>query len=359
MSEIKQLLLNQLQQFIDPYLGQNWVQADAIKNFHQDQSKFSIEIELGYPMQGMVAEWTAKLTPMLESISGVDEVLFKFSSTIVAQPTPQQNTLPGVKNIIAVASGKGGVGKSTTAVNLAIALKKEGAKVALLDADIYGPSIPLMMGAEGEKPDSSDNKTIEPLMRYGIQTMSIGYLVPPEQAVVWRGPMASGALQQLITDTQWKDIDYLILDLPPGTGDIQLTISQKVPVTGALIVTTPQDIALADARKGIAMFQKVSIPVLGVVENMSTHICSNCGHQEAIFGSGGGERLAAETSVKLLGQLPLDISIREQSDSGIPCVEANADGVIGLAYRELARNTAASLLALENSEQISITISDD
>ena len=359
MSDTKQQLLDLLQQFEDPYLGQNWLEADAVKNIQQDDAKFSIEIELGYPIKGMIAEWTAELAPQLEAIAGVDEVQLKFSSNIAAQPTPQQNSLDNVKNIIAVASGKGGVGKSTTAVNLALALQKEGAKVALLDADIYGPSIPLMMGAEGERPDSSDNKTIEPLIRYGIQTMSIGYLVPPDQAVVWRGPMASGALQQLITDTQWKDVDYLILDLPPGTGDIQLTISQKVPVTAALIVTTPQDIALADARKGISMFQKVSIPVLGVVENMSMHICSNCGHQEAIFGSGGGEKLAQETGVKLLGQLPLDIKIRELSDSGIPPVEADVDGDIAKVYRDLARTTAASLLSLEKNEQISITVSDD
>ncbi len=359
MATTEQLLLEQLAQFIDPYLGNNWVDAKAIKNIQQFDDRFEIEIETGYPCKGIIPEWVAELTPLLEKVEGVSEVRLQFNNSVKAQPTAQQNALANVKNIIAVASGKGGVGKSTTAVNLALALQKEGASVALLDADIYGPSIPMMLGAEGERPDSSDNKTIEPLIRYGLQTMSIGYLVAPEQAVVWRGPMASGALQQLITDTQWKDVDYLVIDLPPGTGDIQLTLSQKIPVTGALIVTTPQDIALADARKGIGMFQKVSIPVLGVVENMSMHICSNCGHQEAIFGHGGGEKLAAETGVECLGQLPLDKKIGEHSDSGIPTVEADEKSDVAKSYRELARYTAAAILKSAVNDQISISISDD
>ncbi len=254
------------------------------------------------------------------------------------------------------------MGKSTTAVNLALALHKEGAKVAILDADIYGPSLPMMFGSQGMRPESKDNKTIQPMLRYGLQTMSIGYLVDPEQAVVWRGPMASGALQQLINDTQWHDVDYLVVDLPPGTGDIQLTLSQKAPVSAALIVTTPQDIALADARKGIGMFQKVSIPVLGIVENMSTHICSNCGHEDAIFGDGGGEKLAQETGVQLLGKLPLDRTIREQTDLGCPSVENDPHSAISQAYVELARHCAAQLVNLDSAQMqqpITITEVDD
>ncbi len=360
MATIRQQLLDQLQKFIDPYLEQSWVEANAIKNIHEENGKYVIEIETGYPCKGKTAEWTALLTPQLESIEGVNEVRFIFSTKIQAQQTPQQNVMANVKNIIAVASGKGGVGKSTTAVNLALALQKEGATVGLLDADIYGPSIPIMLGAADQRPDSTDNKSIEPVVRFGLQTMSIGYLVAPEQAVVWRGPMASGALQQLINDTRWRDVDYLVVDLPPGTGDIQLTISQKVPVTGAVIVTTPQDVALADARKGIGMFEKVSIPVLGVVENMSMHICSNCGQQEAIFGTGGGEKLSLETGVELLAQLPLDLKIREQSDSGIPIMEFDENCAIADTYRELARKTAVAIINCSAAnEQISISITDD
>lgn len=250
--------------------------------------------------------------------------------------------LPQVKNIIAVASGKGGVGKSTTAVNLALALAAEDARVGILDADIYGPNQPQMLGAHG-KPESKDGKSLEPIVRHGIQSMSIGYLVDQDTPMAWRGPMATTALQQLINDTRWDNLDYLIIDMPPGTGDIQLTLAQKIPVSGAVIVTTPQDIALLDARKGIAMFQKVNVPVLGVVENMSIHICSQCGHQESIFGQGGGEQLAKKYDIELLGALPLDIRIREQADSGKPTVAAEPNSPISQIYRQIAQRLVTKL----------------
>jgi ATP-binding protein involved in chromosome partitioning len=259
--------------------------------------------------------------------------------------------LPNVKNILAVASGKGGVGKSTTAVNLALALQAEGATVGLLDADIYGPSIPRMLGISG-KPDSKDGQHIEPKIGHGIQTMSIGFMIEEDTPMIWRGPMVTQALTQLLNETNWVNLDYLIIDLPPGTGDIQLTLCQRVPVSGAVIVTTPQDIALLDARKGLKMFEKVDVPVLGIVENMATHICSNCGHEEHIFGSGGGERMASDYHVPLLGALPLDIHIREQADGGKPTVAADPDGKVAAAYRQIARKAAAQLSLHARSKSI-------
>lgn len=250
--------------------------------------------------------------------------------------------IPGVKNIIAVAAGKGGVGKSTTSVNLALALVQQGARVGILDADIYGPNQPHMLGAI-EHPESKDGKTMEPIIRYGLQSMSIGYLVDPATPMVWRGPMVTGALQQLLNDTRWDNLDYLIIDLPPGTGDIQLTLAQKIPVTAAVIVTTPQDIALLDVRKAITMFQKVNVPVLGVIENMSTHTCSQCGHQEAIFGEGGGATLAKEFNTELLGSLPLAAKIREQADGGKPTVAAEPDSDISKIYNEIAKKVMAKI----------------
>jgi ATP-binding protein involved in chromosome partitioning len=250
--------------------------------------------------------------------------------------------LPNVRNIIAVASGKGGVGKSTTAANLALALAAEGATVGLLDADIYGPSQPMMMGVSG-KPESHDGKTMEPLQAHGLQIASIGFMIDPDQPMVWRGPMVTQALQQLLELTNWRDLDYLVVDMPPGTGDIQLTLSQKVPVTGAVIVTTPQDIALLDARKGLKMFEKVGIPILGIVENMSMHVCSQCGHAEAIFGEGGGEKMCADFGVDFLGKLPLAMTIREQSDSGKPPVVAEPDGTVAQLYKQIARKVAVSV----------------
>jgi len=254
--------------------------------------------------------------------------------------------VPGVKNIIAVASGKGGVGKSTTAVNLALALAAEGATVGILDADIYGPSQPTMLGISG-KPESTDGKSIEPMEGHGLQAMSIGLLIDPETPMVWRGPMVTQALQQLLNETRWRDLDYLVIDLPPGTGDIQLTLSQQVPVTGAVIVTTPQDIALLDARRGLQMFRKVNIPILGIVENMSTHICSQCGHEEHVFGAGGGERMATDYDVDLLGSLPLDIRIRQEADSGRPTVIAEPDGRLSQIYRAIARKVAVRIADLQ------------
>jgi len=249
---------------------------------------------------------------------------------------------PRVRNVIAVGSGKGGVGKSTTAVNLALALQAEGAKVGILDADVYGPSIPTMLGLSG-KPESPDNKSIEPMRAFGVETMSIGFLVDADTPMIWRGPMATSALTQLFNDTRWDDLDYLLIDLPPGTGDIQLTLAQKIPVAGAVIVTTPQDIATLDAKKALAMFQKVNVHVLGIVENMAVHVCSNCGHREHLFGEGGGQRMAAQYGVPLLGSLPLDIAIREQGDAGQPVVVAAPDSAVAQAYRQVARAMAAEL----------------
>jgi ATP-binding protein involved in chromosome partitioning len=279
----------------------------------------------------------------LRGIDGIGNISVNIGSRIVAHSAQRGvNLLPNVKNVIAVASGKGGVGKSTTSVNLALALAAEGATVGLLDADIYGPSQPQMLGISG-RPDSADGKSIEPMRAHGIQAMSIGFLVDTDTPMVWRGPMVTGALEQLLRDTRWQDLDYLVIDLPPGTGDIQLTLAQKIPVTGAIIVTTPQDIALLDARKGLKMFEKVGIPILGIVENMSTHICSNCGHEEHIFGAGGGALMASDYNVDLLGSLPLDINIRMQADSGQPTVVAAPDSAVAASYKQIARKAASKI----------------
>ncbi|MFN5445181.1 MAG: iron-sulfur cluster carrier protein ApbC, partial [bacterium] len=279
----------------------------------------------------------------LAAIPGIGQVNINIASKIVAHSVQRGvKLMPNVRNIIAVASGKGGVGKSTTAVNLALALAAEGANVGLLDADIYGPSQPMMMGVSG-KPESHDGKTMEPLENYGVQVASIGFMIDPDQPMVWRGPMVTQALQQLLEQTNWRDLDYLVVDMPPGTGDIQLTLSQKVPVTGAVIVTTPQDIALLDARKGLKMFEKVGIPILGIIENMSTHICSNCGHAEPVFGEGGGAQMCQEYAVDFLGALPLTMSIREQADSGKPTVIADPNGQIADIYKQIARKLAVKV----------------
>jgi len=276
----------------------------------------------------------------IKSLPGAGDVRVNVFSKIVAHSVQRGvKLLPNVGNIIAVASGKGGVGKSTTAVNLALALAAEGATVGLLDADIYGPSQPMMMGVSG-KPESHDGKTMEPLENHGVQVASIGFMIDPDQPMVWRGPMVTQALQQLLEQTNWRDLDYLVVDMPPGTGDIQLTLSQKVPVTGAVIVTTPQDIALLDARKGLKMFEKVGIPILGIVENMSVHVCSQCGHAEPIFGEGGGEKMCADYGADFLGKLPLAMAIREQADSGKPTVVSDPDGTLAMIYKEIARKIA-------------------
>jgi ATP-binding protein involved in chromosome partitioning len=336
-------LQNLVNGIADPHTQRTLGQAKCLRDLSADGGRVAVKLELGYPAKSWHPVLAAQIDELLGAEPGVEAVSVEIDTKVIAhsvQKTLQR--LENVRNIVAVASGKGGVGKSTTSVNLALALAAEGASVGILDADIYGPSQPRMMGIDG-RPESPDGESILPLVNYGVQTMSIGYLIDESQPMVWRGPMATQALEQLLRDTRWDDLDYLIIDMPPGTGDIQLTLSQKVPVSGSLIVTTPQDIALLDARKGLEMFKKVSVPVLGIVENMSTHICSNCGHEEHIFGSGGGAQMAADCDVELLGSLPLDIRIREQADGGQPTVVAEPDGAIADAYREIARNMAGRL----------------
>jgi ATP-binding protein involved in chromosome partitioning len=322
---------------IDPVTSKPYV----VKNLRQDDAILALDIVLAYPAASQQAEIQANFEQLLAPVAAGRKVEIRVNSQIIRHAVQRGvPLLPGVKNVIAVASGKGGVGKSTTAVNLALALAAEGANVGLLDADIYGPSQPLMTGVQGQRPESPDGKKILPVRSLGLQIMSIGFLVDADQAMVWRGPMASQALQQLITDTLWDNLDYLVIDLPPGTGDIQLTLAQKVPVTGAVIVTTPQDIALLDARKGLTMFEKVGVPIFGLIENMALHVCSNCGHTEHIFGAGGGERMAQEYGVELLGSLPLDLSIREATDQGKPSVAAAPQGPIAQLYRDIAQRVA-------------------
>ena len=308
-----------------------------------EDGQVGAKIELGIPANSVVDAIRAQIASSLCDRTGASSAEIDISTRITAHSVQGSlKPIPGIKNIIAIASGKGGVGKSTVAVNIALALSGEGASVGILDADIYGPSQPQMLGLSGEQPVSKDGKTMLPLSGHGLQVMSIGFLVNPDQPMVWRGPMVTSALNQLIHQTEWKDLDYLIVDMPPGTGDIQLTLSQKVPVSGAVIVTTPQNIATLDARKGLAMFRKVSIPVLGVVENMSTHICAACGHEEAIFGSGGADKMVADFDIPLLGQLPLDARIREQTDNGNPTVIADPDSAAAAAYRKTAIQIAAA-----------------
>jgi ATP-binding protein involved in chromosome partitioning len=328
---------------VDPNTNKDFVTSKAVKNIQIDGGNVALDIELGYPAKSQVAGIRAAVVDALRKLPGVDNASVNVTSKILSHAVQRGlKVMPNVKNIIAVASGKGGVGKSTTAVNLALALAAEGAAVGLLDADIYGPSQPMMLGVSG-RPQSLDGKTMEPLENHGVQVSSIGFMIDPDEPMVWRGPMVTQALQQLLEQTNWKNLDYLIVDMPPGTGDIQLTLSQKVPVTGAVIVTTPQDIALLDARKGLKMFEKVGIPIVGVVENMSTHICSNCGHVEAIFGEGGGQKMCEDFHVDFLGKLPLQLSIREQTDSGTPTVVAEPDGAVAAIYKEIARKVAVKV----------------
>lgn len=344
MADVAQSQIEEvLKTYIDPYLEQDLVSAKAVKDIKIDGDKVTIDVLYGFPVNGYKKDLTDKLTEKVNAVDGVKSVTINVSHKVASHAVQKGvNMIPGVKNIIAVASGKGGVGKSTTSVNLALALSAEGATVGILDADIYGPSQPRMLGISGQ-PESADGKSLSPMNNYDIQSMSIGYLIDEDTPMIWRGPMVTQALEQLLKDTKWNDVDYLIVDLPPGTGDIQLTLAQKVPVTGAVIVTTPQDIALLDARKGLKMFEKVEVPVLGVVENMSIHICSECGHAEHIFGAGGGARMAEETDVDMLGALPLDISIRVGTDEGKPSVAADPDGKIATIYRDIARRVAAKL----------------
>lgn len=339
----EQTIQNALQTLKDPNTGRDFITSKSAKNIKIDSNNVSLDIVLGYPAKSQFDALKNLVTNQLKTIDGVGNITVNIGSRIVSHSAQRGvSLLPNVKNIIAVASGKGGVGKSTTSVNLALALAAEGANVGLLDADIYGPSQPQMLGISG-RPESKDGKSMEPMQAHGIQAMSIGFLVDNDTPMVWRGPMVTGALEQLLRDTKWNDLDYLVIDLPPGTGDIQLTLAQKIPVTGAVIVTTPQDIALLDARKGLKMFEKVGIPILGIVENMSTHICSNCGHEEPIFGAGGGALMSRDYNVDLLGSLPLDMSIRLQADGGKPTVIAEPNGKIAEIYKEIARKTAIKI----------------
>jgi ATP-binding protein involved in chromosome partitioning len=328
---------------IDPHSERDLLAEGAVKGVGVDGDRVSVDLLLGYPALGWQNELAARAKAVLEADPGISQATVNVGFRVLAHRVQNNLTpLPNVKNIIAVASGKGGVGKSTTAANLALALVAEGAQVGVLDADIYGPSQPRMLGVSG-KPDTTDGRRIEPKRNFGVQIMSIGLLIEEDTPMIWRGPMVTQALQQLLNDTNWVDLDYLVIDLPPGTGDIQLTLCQRVPVSGAVIVTTPQDIALLDARKGLKMFEKVDVPVLGIVENMSTHICSKCGHEEPIFGTGGGARMASDYHVPLLGSLPLDIRIREEADTGRPTVAVAPDSPITAAYRSIARKAAARL----------------
>ena len=344
MAEISRLQVETaLKGYVDPYMKQDLLAAKAVKNIAMAGGEVTVDVVLGYPAKGFAEHVAAELGNRVRAIAGVSQAAVNVSWEITSHAVQKGVTpLKQVKNVIAVASGKGGVGKSTTAVNLALALAAEGAQVGILDADIYGPSQPRMLGAQ-QRPESKDGKSMEPVMAHGLQSMSIGYLIDEEAPMIWRGPMVTQALQQLINETQWHDLDYLVVDLPPGTGDIQLTLAQRIPVSGAVIVTTPQDIALLDARKGLKMFEKVEVPVLGIVENMSIHICSRCGHAEHIFGSGGGERMSKQYGVEFLGALPLDIHIREDADGGRPSVVADPDGAVAKIYRDIARRVAAAL----------------
>jgi ATP-binding protein involved in chromosome partitioning len=336
-------LLAALASVKDPNTGKDFVGAKAVKNVQIEGGDVSFDLELGYPAKSQAPEMRRALVAAAKTAPGVDNVSVNIVTRVTAHSVQRGvQLMPNVKNIIAVASGKGGVGKSTTAANLALALAAEGAKVGVLDADIYGPSQPMMLGID-RRPESDDGKTMEPLENHGVQVMSIGFLINQDEAMIWRGPMATQALEQLLRQTNWQDLDYLIVDMPPGTGDIQLTLSQRVPMTGAVIVTTPQDIALIDAKKAVTMFEKVGVPILGVVENMAVHVCSNCGHAEHIFGEGGGKRYAQEKGIEYLGALPLAMHIREQADSGKPTVVSDPDSEAAKIYKSVARQVAIKI----------------
>ena len=343
MAVTEQGLLAALTSVQDPHTGQDFVSTRALRNVQIHGGDVAFDVELGYPAKSLLPELRRSLVAAAKGVAGVENVSVNITTKVVAHAVQRGvQLLAQVKNIIAVASGKGGVGKSTTAANLALALAAEGASVGVLDADIYGPSQPMMMGIN-RRPESDDGKTMEPLENYGVQVMSIGFLVDQDEAMIWRGPMATQALEQLLRQTNWKDLDYLIIDMPPGTGDIQLTLSQRVPMTGAVIVTTPQDIALLDAKKGIKMFEKVGVPILGIVENMAVHVCSNCGQVEHIIGADGGKKMAADYGMDYLGALPLDMSIRLQADSGKPTVVADPDGEVAQIYKKVARDVAVKI----------------
>jgi ATP-binding protein involved in chromosome partitioning len=340
---------NALRELIDPVTDEDFVKGKAVKNLKIEGDAVTLDVVLGYPGKSQFETVRGRVADRIKAIDGVGRVSVNVYSKIIAHAaTRGVEPIPGVKNIIAVASGKGGVGKSTTAANLALALAAEGATVGMLDADIYGPSQPTMLGISG-KPVSRDGKRVEPLQGHGLQAMSIGFFISHDTPMVWRGPMVTQSLEQMLKDTNWSDVDYLVVDMPPGTGDVQLTLAQKVPVTGAVIVTTPQDIALIDARKGLKMFEKVNVPILGIVENMAMHTCSNCGHVEHIFGQGGGTRMATEYGVDYLGGLPLDIRIRAEADSGKPTVISAPDSDLAATYKTIARKVAAKIAKIQRS----------
>lgn len=351
MSVTQQQVQEALKELIDPNTQKDFLSTKSARNIKIDGDKVALDVVLPYPAKLVMVDIKNMIEGKIAAISGVGEVTANITWKIVAHGVQRGvKLIPGVKNIIAVASGKGGVGKSTTAVNLALALAAEGANVGMLDADIYGPSQPTMLGIHG-RPVSDDGQSLEPMIGHGLQAMSIGFLIDVDTPMVWRGPMVTQALEQLLNQTKWKDIDYLVVDLPPGTGDIQLTLAQRVPVTGAVIVTTPQDIALIDARKGLKMFEKVGVPILGVVENMSLHICSKCGNEEPIFGTGGGQKMCADYGAEFLGGLPLDMRIREETDAGKPTVVAEPESRIAEIYRAIARRVAVKVgdLAVDHS----------
>jgi len=344
-SALVQAVQEALKTVVDPNTGKDFVSAKQLRNLRAEGGDVSFDVELGYPAKSQIPALRNALIAAARTVAGVENVSVNLSTKIVAHAVQRGvQLINGVRNVIAVASGKGGVGKSTTTVNLALALAAEGARVGILDADIYGPSQPMMMGIEG-RPESADGKSMEPLENYGVQVMSIGFLVDADNPMIWRGPMATQALEQLLRQTNWNDLDYLLVDMPPGTGDIQLTLSQRVPLTGAVIVTTPQDIALLDARKGLKMFEKVGVPILGVVENMAVHVCEQCGHAEHIFGADGGKKMAAEYGVDYLGALPLNLSIRVQADAGRPTVVSDPDGEVAGIYKAVARTVAIKVAA--------------
>jgi ATP-binding protein involved in chromosome partitioning len=343
MAITREQVESRLKTLVNPDTGIDYVTGKSVKTVEVQGSDVTVSLVLGYPARTVFEATRQRIAADLQALPGVGNVTVHVESKVVPHAVQRGLKLvPNVKNIIAVASGKGGVGKSTVAVNLALALAAEGASVGMLDADIYGPSQPTMLGIRG-RPETVDGKSIEPMVGHGVQAMSIGFMIDTETPMVWRGPMVTQALEQLLNETRWRDIDYLVVDLPPGTGDIQLTLAQRVPVTGAVIVTTPQDIALMDARKGLKMFEKVSIPILGLVENMSTHVCPSCGHESHIFGEGGAARMAADYKVEVLGQVPLDIRIREQADSGRPTVVAEPQSRIAEVYRAMARRVAIKI----------------
>ncbi len=340
-----------LKEYVDPNTNKTLGSTRSIREVVLTGGQAQIALNLGYPAKTLAQPLVQALQLAIGAMPGILGVDVSVQWQIKAHAVQAGlKPLAGIRNVIAVASGKGGVGKSTTAANLALALQAEGARVGILDADIYGPSQPTMLGVQG-RPESADGQTMTPLLGHGLQTMSVGYLIDPDQPMVWRGPMVTQALEQLLRDTRWDDLDYLIVDMPPGTGDVQLTLAQKVPVTGAVIVTTPQDIAMLDARKGFRMFEKVGVPILGVVENMSTHICSQCGHEESIFGAGGADKMCADFGTELLGSLPLHIQIREQTDSGCPTVVADPQGALAQIYGRIARRVALKVAQRSEDHQ--------